>query len=123
MPDRGFTLVEVLVALVIFAVGVLSLTAETAALLRALARADRTARVSAAVATRLERLRLEACTGPRDGVEPVRRGTAPLALVRWAWTTRPDSTRSVIVTAEPAGAAAARLVRPETLAAVMGCPE
>jgi prepilin-type N-terminal cleavage/methylation domain-containing protein len=121
LATRGLTLVEMLVALVLFALGALSLTAETAALLRSLARADRAGYVSRAAATRLERLHLDACTAHADGSEPVRRGSAPLALLHWRWTERADSTLLVRLTAEPAGAAAWRLVRPETLLAVIAC--
>jgi prepilin-type N-terminal cleavage/methylation domain-containing protein len=118
---RGFTVVEVVIALIILAIGILGLAAETATLTRRLARARRAAEVSAAAAARLERLRAGGCIARADGTEPVRHGSAPLALLRWTWSTTGDSTYLARLTVTPAGAAAARLMRPETLTAVLLC--
>lgn len=82
---RGFTLVEVLVALLVFAVGALGLAAETAALMRQVARSRRAARVSAAAATRLERLQAGACTSRSNGTELVMQGGSALAALHWSW--------------------------------------
>lgn len=118
---RGFTVVEVLVALIVFAVGILGLAAETAALTRALARTRRTAIVSAAATARLERLRNVACGVPADGTEPVLQHQTPLARLEWTWGQGLDSTVRVRLVTVPAGPQAHPLVRPDTLTAVFPC--
>jgi len=117
---HGFTLIEVLVALVLFAFGVLGLAAETAALTRLLARAQRAARVTAAASARLERLRAGACVLRRDGAETVSQGSAILATLQWTWSGVGDSTYRVRVVAFP-GLLAGPRARSETLSAVLAC--
>ena len=116
----GFTLIEVLVALVVFALGVLGLAAETAALTRLLARARRAARVTAAATTRLERLRAGACVVRQDGTETLSRGSATLATLEWTWSGAGDSSYRVRVVAYPGPQAGLR-ARPESLSAVLAC--
>jgi prepilin-type N-terminal cleavage/methylation domain-containing protein len=118
---RGFTVVEVLVALIVFAVGILGLAAETASLTRALARTQRAAVASAAAAARLERLRITACRTPEDGAEPVLHHGTTLARLEWTWGLAGDSTPRVRLVTVPAGPAAHPLVRPDTLTAVFPC--
>jgi prepilin-type N-terminal cleavage/methylation domain-containing protein len=118
---RGFTVVEVLVALILFAVGILGLAAETASLTRALARTQRAAIASSAAAGRLERLRVTACGTPVDGVEPVLHHGTTLARLEWTWGLAGDSTPRVRLVTVPAGPAAHPLVRPDTLTAVFPC--
>ncbi|MGH7612799.1 MAG: type IV pilus modification PilV family protein [Gemmatimonadales bacterium] len=118
---RGFTVVEVLVALIVFAVGILGLAAETASLTRALARSRRAAIVSAAAATRLERLRVVACDAPADGTEPVSRNRTQLARLEWTWGAGVDSTARVRLVTVPSGPTAHPLVRPDTLTATFSC--
>ena len=120
-PSRGFTLVEVLVALIVFAVGALGLAAETAALTRALAGAQRAAFVSSAAAARLERLRAAACGTRVDGTETVQRERTTLALLQWTWSSPGDSTYRVRLVTTPAEAAARRLAVPDTLTAQIPC--
>jgi type IV pilus assembly protein PilV len=117
---HGFTLIEVLVALVVFAFGVLGLAAETAALTRLLARARRAAQVTAAASARLERLRAGACTARVDGTETLSRGSATLATLHWTWSDVADSTYRVRVVASPGSPAGLR-ARAETLGAVFAC--
>jgi prepilin-type N-terminal cleavage/methylation domain-containing protein len=84
--SSGFSLVEVLVALLVFAVGALGLAAETAALTRQVARSWRAARVSAAAAMRLERLQAGACATRSNGTELVMHGGSALAALHWSWS-------------------------------------
>ena len=118
---RGFTLVEVLVALLVFAVGILGLAAETAALTRQLARAQRAAFASAAAATRLERLRAGACMVRTDGTETTLRDRTVLAVLQWTWSSPGDSTYRVRLVTLPAGPATRPLVPPDTLTALIPC--
>lgn len=118
---RGFTVVEVLVALIVFAVGILGLAAETASLTRALARTQRATIASAAAAARLERLRITACGTRQDGAEPVLHHSAPLARLEWTWGFAGDSPPRVRLVTVPAGPSAHPLVRPDTLTAVFPC--
>ena len=118
---RGFTVVEVLVALIVFAVGILGFAAETASLTRALARTRRAAIASAAATARLERLRLTACDFPVDGAEPVLHHRTQIARLEWTWTVAGDSTPSVRLVTDPAGPAARPLVRPDTLTVLFSC--
>lgn len=114
-------MVEVLVALIVFAVGILGFAAETASLTRALAQTRRAAIASAAATARLERLRLTACDMPADGGEPVLHHRTQLARLEWTWTVTGDSTPHVRLVTVPAGPAARPLVRPDTLTARFSC--
>lgn len=118
---RGFTVVEVLVALIVFAVGILGLAAETASLTRALARTQRAAVASSAAVARLERLRVTACGTPEDGMEPVLHHGTTLARLEWTWGLAADSTPRVQLVTVPAGPATHPLVSPDTLTAVFPC--
>lgn len=118
---RGFTLVEVLAALVVFAVGILGMAAETAALTRQLARVRRAAVVATAAAARLERLRVTACGARVDGTETVLRDRTPLALLQWSWSELSDSTYRVRLVTTAAGAVRREPALPDTLLAVIPC--
>lgn len=120
-PPAGFTLVEVLVALVVFAVGVLGLTAEAASLTRTLARARRTEEVTAAAASRLERLRAGACTARSDGRAPVVLGAATIADLVWQWSTTGDSIYALRLVVTPAPVPAPQRLSAETLVTVIAC--
>lgn len=117
----GFTLLEVLVALVVFAVGVLGLTAEAASLTRALARARRGEEVAVAAASRLERLRAGACGTRADGRTPVVLGAATIADLEWRWSAAGDSSYGLHLVVTPASAPAPQRLTAETLATVIAC--
>jgi Tfp pilus assembly protein PilV len=63
----GFSLVEAIVALVLFEIAALALTATTAVVTRDLAAADRHARAYAVATDRVARLRPAACTDATSG--------------------------------------------------------
>ena len=63
----GFTLVEVLVALLVFELGMLALTGVAAVAARDLASASRTARANALARNRVEALRSTSCPEPASG--------------------------------------------------------
>ena len=117
--STGFTLLEVLVALVVLTLGLLGLIAQTATLLRALARVRRAEAITTIAAARLEQLRATGCTARADGTQAVRQG-AVIARLDWTWSIDPDSAhrlRLVVMpqaTPEPA-------FPPETLTMVLPC--
>ena len=63
----GFSLIEAMVALVLFEIAALALTATTALVTRDMAAADRHARAYAIATDRVARLRPGACTGAASG--------------------------------------------------------
>jgi Tfp pilus assembly protein FimT len=80
---RGFTLAELLVAVVLFEVGLLALLSTTAAVTRMLAR-GRHATLAATFATqRLERLRPGACASQAPGSEVRSVGGVPVDSLVW----------------------------------------
>ncbi len=117
---RGFTLLEVLVALVVLAVGILGLTAQTAVLLRALARARRAEEITFVAASRLEQLRATGCLARSDGIESVRQGGSTIARLDWSWSAGSDSSYrlQLVVTPRPTPV---RALPPETLAMLLRC--
>lgn len=70
--QRGLTLVEVVVALVVFAIGVVGLQAGTVAVLAQLNRARQRALADAAIAARFERLHWLPCAAVSAGSENYR---------------------------------------------------
>ena len=121
MTRTGLTLIEVLVALVVFAIGALGLAAETAALTRQMGRGQRAAIVSGAAMARLERLRARACDLRAPGVETVTYQAVPLAELQWSWRDPGDSAYRLTLVTVPAGALAAASIPAETLSAVTWC--
>lgn len=87
---RGFTIVELLIATVVLAVGLLALTSAGAAIVKLESRGQRLARIAAAGETRLEQLRAQRCeatSGASDsgGFEE-----------RWSATQSASRTRAVV---------------------------
>jgi prepilin-type N-terminal cleavage/methylation domain-containing protein len=121
MSLKGFTLVEVLVALVIFAIGALGVAAETAALTRRIAQEHLLAVVSEATTSRLERLRANACRVRNDGMESVSYRSIPVAEIQWSWRDPGDSTYGVTLVTVPSGTRLGTPIRSDTLRASVWC--
>jgi prepilin-type N-terminal cleavage/methylation domain-containing protein len=113
----GFTLLEVLVALIVLTLGLLGLIAQTAALVRALARVRRAEAITTAVAARLEQLRATGCGSRSDGGAIVGPG-AGIARLDWSWSAAADSSHRLRLVVTPRVAAQP----PDTLTMVLRCP-
>ena len=85
MPNhpRGFTLLEVIVALVVLEVGLLGLLATLATVTRLIGRGERASAAAAFAGERLERLRASACTSQIGGSEVRYRGRTPIDSIAW----------------------------------------
>lgn len=80
---QGFTIVEVIVAIVVLTIGLLALMTSSALVTRMIARGERTAAMAAFASQRLERLRTTACTSQPAGSDTLYRGSNPVAINSW----------------------------------------
>jgi prepilin-type N-terminal cleavage/methylation domain-containing protein len=115
----GFTLLEVLVALIVLTLGLLGLISQTASLVRALARARRAETITTAAAARMEQLRATGCIARVDSGEVVRQGSV-IARLDWTWSAADDSSRRVLLVVTPRATPQPALP-PETLTMVLPC--
>ena len=115
----GFTLLEVVVALVVLTLGLLGLIAQTAVLVRAQARVRRSETITTAAAARLEQLRATGCAARADGGELVQQGSV-IARLDWSWSSAADSSRRLELTLTPRATPLPALP-PETLTMVLPC--
>jgi prepilin-type N-terminal cleavage/methylation domain-containing protein len=115
----GFTLLEVLVALIVLTLGLLGLISQTASLVRVLARVRRAETITTAAAARMEQLRATGCIVRVDGGEVVRQGSV-IARLDWTWSATADSSRRVLLVVTPRATPQPALP-PETLAMVLPC--
>ncbi|HEX8849795.1 MAG TPA: prepilin-type N-terminal cleavage/methylation domain-containing protein [Gemmatimonadaceae bacterium] len=68
----GFTLVELMVAMMVFSIGVLGLAATTATVARLMGSASRQTMAAAVAQSRIEKLRATSCASLASGSETVR---------------------------------------------------
>lgn len=87
MNDRGFTIVEVLVAIIVLTIGLLGLMGTGALTTRMIARGQRSALASIHGAERLEVLRASACNSRGNGSETLYRGGTVVGRNDWTWET------------------------------------
>lgn len=86
--QRGFTIIEVLIAIIVLTVGILAMVTTAALVTRMIARGQRSADASAFAARRLERLRPAACIALQrvNGQDTLYRGSNWVAINRWTFT-------------------------------------
>lgn len=98
--QRGFTLVEVIIAIVVLTVGLLGLVTTAALVTRMIARGQRSAIAATYAGQRMEQLRVTGCTTQASGSEDFYRGGTRVARNTWSFTSAGNSTWRVEVVAQ-----------------------
>ena len=96
--QRGFTIVEVLIAVLLLTVGLAALVGTGALLTRMIARGHRSATTALFAAQRLEQLRTAACTAQPAGSDTLMRGATWVAINSWTFVNSGDSTWRIALT-------------------------
>jgi len=86
--NKGFTIIEIIIAIIVLTVGVLGMVTTAALVTRMIARGQRSAQASAFASRRLERMRIAACVAAQrlDGSDTLYRGSSWVALNNWTFT-------------------------------------
>lgn len=86
--EQGFTIIEIIIAIIVLTVGVLGLVTTGALVTRMIARGQRSAVAAAFGSRRLERMRAGACVPAQrvNGQDTLFRGTQWVALNTWTFT-------------------------------------
>ena len=95
--EQGFTLVEVIIAIIVLTVGLLGLVTSAALVTRMIARGQRSSVQAAFSARRLEMLRSTACTSQAGGTDVLLRGSLPVDSLSWRFVDRGNSTWQVVL--------------------------
>ncbi len=93
--ERGFTIVEVIIAIIVLTIGLLGLTTTAALVTRMIARGQRSAVAAMFAAQRLERLRRVACTTQTAGSDTLYRGSTWVSYNSWTYSNLGNSTWQV----------------------------
>ena len=94
---RGFTIVEVLVAIVVLTVGLLGLVTTAGLTTRMIARGQRASMAATFAAQRMERLRASGCTSQAAGTDTLKRGSTWVAINTWTFSNVATSTWRVLL--------------------------
>lgn len=81
--EQGFTVVEVVVAVLILTIGILALMSSSALVTRMIARGGRTAAMATFATQRLEQLRVLGCASQVGGTDTLWRGSTPIDVNTW----------------------------------------
>ena len=86
--QRGFTIIEIIIAIIVLTVGVLGMVTTAALVTRMIARGQRSAQASSFASRRLERMRVAACIDAQrvNGSDTLYRGSTWVALNNWTFT-------------------------------------
>jgi len=95
--ERGFTLVEVIIAVLVLTIGLLALVTSSALVTRMIARGHRSAMSATFAAQRLERLRTSGCTSQAAGSEVLFTGSTPIDSLTWRFVNAGNQHWQVIV--------------------------
>jgi prepilin-type N-terminal cleavage/methylation domain-containing protein len=88
MNARGFTIIEIIIAIVVLTVGILGLVSTAALVTRMIARGQRSGDAASFAARRLERLRPATCIAAQrvNGSDTLYRGSTWVAINTWTFT-------------------------------------
>ena len=86
--ERGFTIIEIIIAIIVLTVGVLGMVTTAALVTRMIARGQRSAVAAAFASRRLERLRIAVCIPAQRnaGADTLFRGSTWVAFNTWTFT-------------------------------------
>jgi prepilin-type N-terminal cleavage/methylation domain-containing protein len=86
--QRGFTIIEIIIAIIVLTVGVLGLVTTAALVTRMIARGQRSATAASFASRRLERMRAGACIAAQrvNGQDTLYRGSTWVAINTWTFT-------------------------------------
>jgi prepilin-type N-terminal cleavage/methylation domain-containing protein len=83
----GFTVIEVIIAIVVLSIGLLGLVTTAALVTRMIGRGQRSAVAATFAAQQVEQLRAGGCLARNDGTAALNRGSTVVAQSSWTWTT------------------------------------
>ncbi len=88
----GFTIIEIIIAIIVLTVGVLGLVTTAALVTRMIARGQRSATAASFASRRLERMRAAGCVAAQrvDGQDTLYRGSTWVAVNTWTFTNAPN---------------------------------
>jgi Tfp pilus assembly protein PilV len=98
--EAGFTIVEILIAIVVLTVGILGMVTTSALVTRMIARGQRTAVAAEFAAQRVERLRVSGCANQAGGVDTLKRGSAWVSINTWTFTDIGNQTWRIVVSSQ-----------------------
>jgi len=97
--ERGFTIVEVIIAIIVLTVGLLGLVTTSALVTRMIARGQRSANAANFASKRLEQLRVTGCRSQAAGKDTLYTQTgAPAATNSWVFTNATNSHWTIVDT-------------------------
>lgn len=94
---QGFTLVEVVVAILVLAVGLLGLAGSAVLVSRMIDRGQRSAVQAVFAARRLEMLRTTGCSAQEAGMDVLFRGSTPVDSIQWHFVGRANAGWQIVV--------------------------
>jgi len=98
--EQGFTLVEVIIAVLVLTIGLLGLVGSAALVTRMIGRGHRSGVQVAFSQRRIEMLRSTACTNQATGTDVLMRGGVPVDSLSWQFVNLGNSTWQVIMTSK-----------------------
>ena len=93
--QRGFTIIEVIIAIIVLTVGLLGLVSTAALVTRMIGRGQRSTEAAIFASQRMELLRSTGCLTRSSGGEYLYRGSRTVAYNRWMWTDPGNSTHQL----------------------------